>query len=506
MRRHLFWSVAALAITLSIGEAYLPMAFLIPVVVLAYNPAAWRTAIKFLLLYGLMSLAYVAARLTFAPGRASGVADADKLELAGRILQAMYYGVSASLSSFGKRIGEFLGEANSGSLTIAFTVFVVLGCAFAFLSSGTTIRTQTQGAHGEAKPNAHARFYFAAFALLACAAAYPLYGMYPARFPPTIIDGKLSNIHGTAALGFSGLLASALSLIDARRQRARWLFVSLCVLVMAYESCLAGYFAVVQQRYAESWRYQLAFFRHLPEVAPTLHARSLVVVEPMGAEATRLEGGSPFDWTLPYLAQFVWRVPRSWPDTPLVINNYFFTTTSRVRGEFIDIVGYPTLPARTFLQRDIIRVRVKDGRLFSSERDKTYARDIGVPFWDEPQTTGVFRPGEFQLRAVRRRQEAQGLVTLVPNNYTGAGWHNGVMKVPGPNNDMFYFIVDDETLNPIHAGDTVQFATAGQASVGRVDIAKQDGRVSVFVQVNRDLDPNRDGFPNRVTVLSEPER
>ena len=501
VRGHNLLSAATMVLLATIGEPYIPMGFLLPLAILAYNRNAWRKAIQFWVIYLLMALCYVGARLVYAPGRARDVVGSkDRIELIQRMFESMYHGVAASAASFHKRIPELIAQGGSSAWTIAAIVFAILAFALFFRDRQSPGPPVPSLWSIDARPSVAATMYLVVFGVLACFAAYPLYGMYPPRFPPTIIDGKLSNIHGTAGVGFATLLGVVLHEFETRAAARTALLIAGRMLLVAYLSLTAGYFALVQKRYVDSWRYQLAFFRHLPDAVPNLHAGSLVVVESYGLDATRLEGGSPFDWTLPHLMPFMWRVPPGWPNSPFVISRYFFETNGRPHGEYIDIVGYPTLPSRSFLQRDVVKLKVQNGRLFAADPGKSEGQERSFDLSDEPPAPKAgFQPGEFQLRA--RGDLRQTEMVISPNNYTGGGWHNGVREIEGNDNDMFYFLVSSESLNPITTGDTVKFARAGTATVIRVDVAKQGEMTAVFVQVNRDLDPRKDGFPNSIRVL-----
>ena len=72
------------------------------------------------------------------------------------------------------------------------------------------------------------------------------------------------------------------------------------------------------------------------------------------------------------------------------------------------------------------------------------------------------------------------------------------MQVQGANNDMFYFVVSSEGANPLLSGDKVAFAHVGTATVTGIDIARQHGSLAVFVHVDRDLDPEADGYRHPV--------
>ena len=93
---------------------------------------------------------------------------------------------------------------------------------------------------------------------------------------------------------------------------------------------------------------------------------------------------------------------------------------------------------------------------------------------------------------------------LRPNNFSGAGWHNGV-RVDG-GSKSFYFLAPRTSDPEVVAGDVVEFAASGRANVLRVEASPQNGVLSVFVTVDKAIDPVRDGFPNKVLVESKVAR
>jgi hypothetical protein len=90
---------------------------------------------------------------------------------------------------------------------------------------------------------------------------------------------------------------------------------------------------------------------------------------------------------------------------------------------------------------------------------------------------------------------------LVPNNFSGSGWLNGV-RTEGESN-TFYFLAPSTSELNISIGAVVEFAATGRARVVRINPSQQNGVLSVFVTVDRSIDPIGDGFPNRVFVQSK---
>jgi hypothetical protein len=321
VRGHIVSAVLTIVLIATIGEPYIPMGFLLALVILAFDRSAWRKAAGFLVLYLVVFLAYAAARVTLAPGRGrEAFASDNKFELVQRMIESMFYGAGAAFSSLYKRVPEVFAQAGSTTWTIVAIVFGILVLLLLYakprFAEPAGAGTGTGTGSGTPALSPRTTGFLVAFGVLMCLAAYPLYGLYPPRFPPVIIDGKFSNIHGTAGFGVATLAAVLFHQFETRAASRYRLLLGGRLLLVAYLALTAGYFALVQKRYVDSWRYQLAFFRHLPEAVPNMHADTLIVVESHGSEGARLEGGSPFDWTLPHLMPFMWRVPPEWQNFP----------------------------------------------------------------------------------------------------------------------------------------------------------------------------------------------
>src|SRR5687767_6472318 len=87
---------------------------------------------------------------------------------------------------------------------------------------------------------------------------------------------------------------------------------------------------------------------------------------------------------------------------------------------------------------------------------------------------------------------------LFANNYTGSGWTNGVRQKDGRSN-MFYYLAKSGEAMP-DVGDTLVFAKSGKVKVIKVDRKEETSKTSIFVTVDKDLDPAGDGFPNKIMV------
>lgn len=87
---------------------------------------------------------------------------------------------------------------------------------------------------------------------------------------------------------------------------------------------------------------------------------------------------------------------------------------------------------------------------------------------------------------------------LTPNNFSGEGWKNGVRTEDEKN--VFYYLSTPHEQNLIKVGDLLIFEKTGPAKVAKVETVYQKNNLSVFVTVDHSLDPEGDGFPNRVSV------
>jgi hypothetical protein len=92
-------------------------------------------------------------------------------------------------------------------------------------------------------------------------------------------------------------------------------------------------------------------------------------------------------------------------------------------------------------------------------------------------------------------------ISITPNNFSGMGWRNGV-RTDGASN-MFYFIAPRISEPYFEFGDTIEFAKSGKAGVLSVEPSQQNGVMSVYVTVDRPIDPVGDGFPNKIYFTSK---
>jgi hypothetical protein len=77
-------------------------------------------------------------------------------------------------------------------------------------------------------------------------------------------------------------------------------------------------------------------------------------------------------------------------------------------------------------------------------------------------------------------------------------WRNGInLKKPG----LFFFSIKENELVPVKKGDRLKFLKSGDARVKQVTVNEaKDRKFSILVTVDRTLDPDKDGFPNPISV------
>jgi len=98
-----------------------------------------------------------------------------------------------------------------------------------------------------------------------------------------------------------------------------------------------------------------------------------------------------------------------------------------------------------------------------------------------------------------QKQGAQHFV--VANNYSGQGYKNGVHQKQDGRSNMFYFLRREaDSDKDFNVGDTLVFAKTGKAIVQKIALSKpnQNGLISVFVTIDKDIDPIGDGYPNKI--------
>ena len=98
-------------------------------------------------------------------------------------------------------------------------------------------------------------------------------------------------------------------------------------------------------------------------------------------------------------------------------------------------------------------------------------------------------------------QSQQAVQFVVANNYSKNDWKNGVLQKNGRSN-LFYFVRRESVSINIKVGDTLNFAKTGKAIVQKVNELPPDENrlVSVYVTVDKDIDPVGDGNPNKIYI------
>lgn len=89
---------------------------------------------------------------------------------------------------------------------------------------------------------------------------------------------------------------------------------------------------------------------------------------------------------------------------------------------------------------------------------------------------------------------------VVANNYTGPEWKNGILQKDGKS-DEFYFLQKGTDISRWQVGRSLLVAKTGDVVITKVERTNppdQNGTISVFVTVNKNLDPIGDGYPNKI--------
>jgi len=102
-----------------------------------------------------------------------------------------------------------------------------------------------------------------------------------------------------------------------------------------------------------------------------------------------------------------------------------------------------------------------------------------------------------------QQQAATPRQTIVANNFSDLEWKNGVFVKNGRSN-VFYYLQPQADSPKVKAGDILLFGKTGRATVEKVSESfkpNAQGLLSMFVTVDRDLDPAGDGYPNSIHVV-----
>ena len=89
---------------------------------------------------------------------------------------------------------------------------------------------------------------------------------------------------------------------------------------------------------------------------------------------------------------------------------------------------------------------------------------------------------------------------IKPSAYSdGKKWKNGIQMT---NKRILFFILNKSDSFLLRTGDLLRFQQSGQVSVERISRSEgKDGSLLFFVQVDRDLDPDADGYPHTVEMI-----
>jgi hypothetical protein len=480
IKGRLYLALLLLLSIFSIFEAYLLPGLFLPLIILARKDNIANELksiiIKFTIIYVAMMTAVVFLRLIYAPGRASEALQAINAKLLiVKMLQSILYGSQASFSAMYLRVPEFINLATTIDWTIASLALFSVYYITRYFPSGEIVKSQK---FGDILIEMKLIRYLILFGVLSLFAAYPLYGLYPARFPPSIIDGKMSNIHGPAGVGMVTLFGIVVHLISKYLLFNRFYDLILKFIIIFYLSIITGYFSVVQHRYIDAWRYQLGIWKELPIVASGLSDKSLVVLEEVGNNNPSLEGGSVFDWSTPYLLQFMWRNPSLWRAAPLIMPKWAFDAYATVGDGVVEVKNYPTLPDRVFNLDDVITLKIYDGRLLKNLQSSTQ----------------MLSPGFFLSNSGQSYSQS-----IVANNFSDHEWLNGVMNRHVNGGGMFYYITSNHV--DLKVGSRLKFKKSGIAKILSVDVTQQGDKSAVFVTVDILLNPIADGYPNFIQLM-----
>lgn len=90
--------------------------------------------------------------------------------------------------------------------------------------------------------------------------------------------------------------------------------------------------------------------------------------------------------------------------------------------------------------------------------------------------------------------------TFVATKYSdGTIWENGINKKA---KNQFIISIEQKALNPIKTGYKLKFAAAGETIVTKVGRQDNKGYSSIFITVDKNLDPVKDGNPNLIYLKS----
>jgi hypothetical protein len=101
-------------------------------------------------------------------------------------------------------------------------------------------------------------------------------------------------------------------------------------------------------------------------------------------------------------------------------------------------------------------------------------------------------------KAALQKAEPKLMRELIPYKYSDKStWENGINQKLGL---QFFISIPKETLLPVKPGFVLQFAGAGEATVMQVGRLESPEYSSVFITVDKKLDPERDGNPHLIQI------
>jgi hypothetical protein len=132
---------------------------------------------------------------------------------------------------------------------------------------------------------------------------------------PAVLDGRMSSVHITAALGWAlaagAVMGLALSALPRAGRRALWAVAAL------YLGLLAAYHVTVQRDYVRSWAEQRRFWGEVNRLCPDLDDETIILRPYPPRKCAAVEVNSHADWLLP---QRMFFKLEPWQHPPLLIH------------------------------------------------------------------------------------------------------------------------------------------------------------------------------------------
>ncbi len=91
---------------------------------------------------------------------------------------------------------------------------------------------------------------------------------------------------------------------------------------------------------------------------------------------------------------------------------------------------------------------------------------------------------------------------VMSNNFSDSEWKNGVLQKDGKTN-VFYILQSEKEPLKVKAGDLLIFTKSGKETIQKVVHAttSQNGKISLFITLDKDIDPIADGYPNKIYLV-----